>query len=151
MSMTDYPAALAEVLADFAFVTSRAERAELLIDWADRFKPVPSWVAVPPYPEERRVPYCESEAFVWACPREDGTLQFYFAVENPQGLSAMALAAILDATLSGAPVEQVAAVSPDIVLRLFGNDISMGKGQGLMGMVSMVQAAARAFLREKAG
>ncbi len=103
MSMTDYPAALAEVLTDFAFVTSRAERAELLIDWADRFKPVPSWVAVPPYPEERRVPYCESEAFVWACPREDGTLQFYFAVENPQGLSAMALAAILDATLSGAP------------------------------------------------
>jgi cysteine desulfuration protein SufE len=113
----------------------------LLIGWADRFETVPSEIAVPPYPEERRVPFCESEAFVWACPRQDGTLQFYFAVENPQGLSAMALAAILGTTLSGAPVEQVVAVSPDIVLRIFGNDISMGKGQGLMGMVSLVQAA----------
>lgn len=148
--MASYPSALSEILADFAFITSRSERAELLIDWADRFKSVPEEIAVPPYPEERRVPFCESEAFVWAVPRADGTLQFYFAVENPQGLSAMALAAILDATLSGAPVEEVVAVSPDIVLRIFGNDISMGKGQGLMGMVSMVQTAARAYLRERA-
>lgn len=146
--MADYPAALADVLADFAFVSTRSERVELLIDWADRFQAVPSEIATPPYPEERRVPFCESEAFVWACPRQDGTLQFYFAVENPQGLSAMALAAILSATLSGAPVEQVAAVSPDIVLHIFGNDISMGKGQGLMGMVSMVRAAAKAHLGE---
>jgi cysteine desulfuration protein SufE len=147
--MSEYPAALDEVLADFAFVTTRSERAELLIGWADRFETVPSEIAVPPYPEERRVPFCESEAFVWAYPRQDGTLQFYFAVENPQGLSAMALAAILGTTLSGAPVEQVVAVSPDIVLRIFGNDISMGKGQGLMGMVSLVQAAAKEYLREK--
>ncbi|MGQ9848536.1 MAG: SufE family protein [Aggregatilineaceae bacterium] len=148
--MSDYPSALSEILADFAFVTSRSERAELLIDWADRFKSVPEEIASPPYPEAHRVPFCESEAFVWACPNSDGTLQFYFAVENPQGLSAMALAAILDVGLSGAPVEQVATVSPDIVLQLFGHDISMGKGQGLMGMVSMVQAAAKAHLREKA-
>lgn len=142
--MADYPGKLSEVLADFAFVTSRSERAELLVDWADHFTPVPADIATPPYPADRRVPFCESDAYVWAIPGADGTLRLHFAVENPQGLSAMALAAILTETLSGLPAAQIAAVTPDIVLKLFGNDISMGKGQGLMGMVAMVQAAAKA-------
>lgn len=141
--MPDIPARLQELLADFSFVTSRSERAELLIELADRFELVPPQIAVPPYPEEHRVKYCESEAYVWAKDQPDGTLKFHFAVENPQGLSAMAMAVILDETLSGAPLEQVARVTPDIVLRIFGNDISMGKGQGLMGMVSAVQAEAK--------
>lgn len=145
--MPDYPEKLTEVLEDFAFVTDRSERAELLIDWADRFVPVPERIATRPYAEACRVPFCESEAYVWAEDRPDGTLKFHFAVENPQGLSAMALAVILDESLSGAPVEQVAQVSPDIVLRIFGSDISMGKGQGLMAMVSAVQNAARQRLK----
>ncbi len=41
------------------------------------------------------------------------------------------LAAILEATLSGSPAEQIATLSTDIVLKIFGRDISMGKGQGL--------------------
>jgi cysteine desulfuration protein SufE len=141
------PERLNDVLADFAFVTSRSERAELLIDWAGRFETVPGRIAAPPYPEEHRVKYCESEAYVWEEEQPDGALKFYFAVENPQGLSAMALAVILDETLSGAPVEQVAEVSPDIVLHIFGKDISMGKGQGLMGMVAAVQGAAKRHMR----
>ena len=141
--MPDYPEKLKEILADFAFVTTRSERADLLIDWADHFQKVPAGVAMPPYPEDHRVPFCESEAYLWAEEQTDNTLKFHFAVENPQGLSGMALAAILDAALSGAPVDQVAQVSPDIVLEIFGNDISMGKGQGLMSMVSMVRATAR--------
>lgn len=141
--MTDFPERLRDVLADFSFVTTRNERIELLMDWADRFEPVPERIAAPPYPEEHRVQYCESEAYVWAEPGADDALQFYFAVENPQGLSAMAMAAILNDTLSGAPSEQVAQVTPDIVLEIFGKDISMGKGQGLMGMVAAVQAAAK--------
>jgi cysteine desulfuration protein SufE len=141
--MPEIPERLKELLADFSFVTSRSERAELLIELADRFEPVPSRIAVPPYPEDHRVQYCESEAYVWAEDQPGDSLKFYFAVENPQGLSAMAMAVILDETLSGAPVEQVAQVAPEIVLKIFGNDISMGKGQGLMGMVSVVQAEAR--------
>ena len=144
--MSELPHALQEILADFAFVTTRSERAELLIDWADRFKAVPAAMAAPPYPESHRVPFCESEAFVWLEDGEDGGVRLYFAVENPQGLSAMALAAILDSALSGQPAEVVAAVTPDIVLELFGKDISMGKGQGLMGMVAMVKALAQARL-----
>jgi cysteine desulfuration protein SufE len=107
-----------------------------------RFRPVPERIAARPFSEDHRVPACDSEAFVWAEDLEDGTLRFHFAVENPQGISAMALAVILDETLSGQLPSRVAAVSPDIVYRIFGQELSMGKSLGLMGMVSMVHALA---------
>lgn len=144
--MPDYPERLDEMLQDFSFVTDRNDRAELLIELADRFQKVPERIAVPPYPENHRVQFCESEAYVWTEEQPDDTLKFHFAVENPQGVSAKAMAVILDETLSGAPLEQVAQVSPDIVLQIFGKEISMGKGQGLMGMVRAVQNAAKAHL-----
>ena len=140
---TGYPSALAEVLEDFGWVSDRRERTEMLIQYADQFKKVPDTIASPPYEEAHRVPACESEAYVWAEDRPDGTLQYYFAVENPQGLSAMAMAAILDKTLSGQPPDSIANVSPEIVFDIFGKEISMGKGQGLTSMVGMVQAIAR--------
>jgi cysteine desulfuration protein SufE len=126
-------------------MTDRTERQEYLIEIADRFPDVrvsPD-IANKPYPEEHRVPACESEAFVWAEEQPDGTLKYYFDVLNPQGLSAMAMSVILDETLSGQPLEQVAAVDPSIVFTLFGREISMGKGQGLMGIVQMVKNEAR--------
>lgn len=143
--MTEIPLKLANVLADFELITDRNERADYLIDIADRFKnvKVPPEIATPPYDEARRVPACESEAFVWPVEQQDDTLRFYFDVLNPQGLSAMAMAVILDETCSGAPLAQVAAVQPDIVFKLFGKEISMGKGQGLMGIVGMVQYEAK--------
>jgi cysteine desulfuration protein SufE len=49
----------------------------------------------------------------------------------------------LDETCSGQPLEQVAGISTDIVFNLFGKEISMGKGQGLMGIVNMVQYEAK--------
>lgn len=139
------PAKLAELLEDFSFISDRNERAAWLIDAADRFDEVrvPPEVAAPPYDEAHRVPACESDAFVWALPQESGTLQYRFDVLNPQGLSAMALAVILADCCSGAPREQVAAIPQDIVLTIFGREVSMGKGQGLMGLVSMVTYAAR--------
>jgi cysteine desulfuration protein SufE len=141
--MMNYPEKLTELVADFEKIADRTERTELLIYYSDQFHSAPQDIAQRPYPEAHRVPACESEAYVWAKPRPDGTLKFYFAVENPQGLSAKALAYILDETLSGAPLMQVEAVSPDIVFTLFGNDLSMGKGAGLTGMVSMVKNLAR--------
>jgi cysteine desulfuration protein SufE len=74
----------------------------------------------------------------------DGTLDLYFAVENPSGVSARALAAILQKTLSGLPASDVAAVDASIVERIFRQNISMGKGLGLMSMVQAVQALAKA-------
>jgi cysteine desulfuration protein SufE len=144
--MTDhdaYPAPLAEILDDFDWITDRRERSEMLIHYADQFEPVPARIAARPFDEDHRVPACESEAFVWVEQRPDGTLGLHFAVENPQGISAKAMAAILDMGLSGQPPEAVATVSPEIVFELFGNELSMGKGQGLTSMVAMVQAMAK--------
>ncbi|MCA9888936.1 MAG: SufE family protein [Anaerolineae bacterium] len=143
--MSDIPAKLQESIEDFSFITTRTERQEYLIQLAGSFDDVkvPERIATTPYDENHRVPACESDAFVWAEENEDGTLKFWFDVLNPQGLSAMAMAVILDQSLSGAPIEQVANVQSDIVLDFFGKSISMGKGQGLMGIVNMVVAEAK--------
>lgn len=145
--MADYPPILQEYLDDFAFVTSREERVDFLISIADEFQPVPASVASKPYDEAQRVIGCESEAFVWALERDDGTLDFYFDVLNPQGLSAMAMSAILDRSCSGAPLDQVAAINGEVVFTFFGKDISMGKGRGLTELVNAVVYQARQRLK----
>jgi sulfur transfer protein SufE len=147
--MAEYPAKLKEALEDFSFITTRAERQDYLIQIADRFdevKVTPD-VATKPYDEAHRVPACESEAFVWATENPDGTLHYQFDVLNPQGLSAMAMATILGETCSSAPLEQVATLTESIVFDFFGKDISMGKGQGLMGIVRTVAFEAQRRLR----
>lgn len=148
--MAQIPDKLAELIEDFSSITDRSERAEYLIEIADRFPDVkvPPEIAEPPYDDRCRVPACESEAFVWAQEQPDGTLKYYFDVLNPQGLSAKAMSVIMDETCSGQPLERVAAVQPDIVLQIFGREISMGKGQGLMGIVTMVQGEAKKRLQQ---
>lgn len=141
--MPEIPEKLAQTLDSLSLVADRNERIQLLIDVAGKFKEVPPQVAARPFPEENRVPACESEAFVWGERRPDGSLDFHFAVENPQGISAKAMAVILKDSLSGQPLEQVAAVPQDIVYQVFGNELSMGKSMGLMGMVTMVKTLAR--------
>lgn len=143
--MTTIPAKLAETIEDFSFITTRLERQEYLIQLADRFDEVkvPDTVATRPYDENHRVPACESDAFVWAVPNDDGTLKYHFDVLNPQGLSAMAMCVILEEACSGAPLDQVTSISSEIVFDFFGKSISMGKGQGLMGITNMVVAFAK--------
>jgi cysteine desulfuration protein SufE len=123
-----------------------ADRTNLLLSYADQFKDVPSEIARRPFPKSHQVPQCESDAYVWAMKKPDGTLQLYFAVENPSGVSAKALAAILDKTLSGLPASEIASVNCDIVEKIFRQNISMGKGMGLMAMVQAVAALARAAM-----
>jgi len=142
------PAPLADVLAEFESV-DRGLRAEMLIEYADRFEEVPAAVASRPFPERSRAPRCESEAYVFASDQPDGTLKLWFAVENPQGLSAKAWAVVLDQALSGQPLEQVVRVPQDVVFRIFGRDLSMGKGQGLIGMLEVVQHEARTRLENR--
>jgi sulfur transfer protein SufE len=142
------PGRLRDLLDTFALVNDPVDRANLLISFADRFTPVPPEVATPPYPKDHLVPYCESEAYVWLVRRDDGTATLHFAVENPSGISAKALAAILASTLSGSTPEVIAQVSPDIVEQIFRQNISMGKGMGLMAMVQAVQALARRARRQ---
>lgn len=143
--MAEIPAKLKETIEDFSFVTSRQERQQYLIQLADEFKDVkvPESVAQKPYNESHRVKECESDAYVWWVDNEDGTLQFYFDVLNPQGLSAMAMSVILGQSCSGAPLEQITEINSEIVFEFFGKNISMGKGGGLIGIVNTIKAAAR--------
>ena len=120
-----------------------ADRTDLLLSYADQFKDVPPEIATRPFAESHHIPQCESDAYVWALKRPDDTLKLYFAVENPSGVSARALAAILDTTLSGLPASEIASVNCDIVEQIFRQNISMGKGMGLMAMVQAVQALAK--------
>jgi cysteine desulfuration protein SufE len=139
---------MVEVLDALRMVENEDERSAMLIDFAGRFKEVPREVATRPFSEARRVKYCESEAYVWEVEKPDGTLQFYFAVENPSGISAKALAYLLDKGLSGQPLAEVVSISADIVKKIFRENISMGKGMGLMSMVETVRSLAELRLRQ---
>jgi cysteine desulfuration protein SufE len=140
---------LADLLAYLRQIDDRVERIELLIDIADRYRGVPEAVAKRPYPSDRLVPACESEAYFWAEDLEGpgGRFRIHFAVENPQGISARAMAVILDENLSGRPLTELAGLSGDLPLEIFGRELSLGKNMGLTGMVGMVRAAARARMR----
>ena len=138
------PPKLQALLEMFDMFPDVADRTAMLLSYADQFREVPADVATRPFSPRHQVPQCESDAYVWGVKAPDNTLQLYFAVENPSGVSAKALAAILDKTLSGAPAREIAAVGPEIVERIFRQNISMGKGMGLMSMVQAVQALAKA-------
>ena len=143
MEQTRIPEKLEQLIETFEMFDP-ADRTSMLLSYADQFKEVPPAVATRPFPESHHVPQCESDAYIWAVKRPDGNLHLYFAVENPSGVSAKALATILDKTLSGLPPAQIANVNCDIVERIFRQNISMGKGMGLMSMVQAMQALARA-------
>ncbi|HEV8577789.1 MAG TPA: SufE family protein [Thermoanaerobaculia bacterium] len=145
------PEKLNQTLETLELVPDRNERIQLLIDIAGRFEEVPPRIARRPFPPDHLVPACESQAYVFGEERPNGTLDFHFAVENPQGISAKAMAVILDETLSGAPPEQVAEVPQDIVYRVFGRELSMGKSMGLMSMVAMVANMAKKHAESRAG
>ena len=137
---------LTRLLDHLRLVEDRAERIELLIEIADRYRGVPERVARRPYPRERLVPACESEAYFWAEELDGpgGPFRIHFAVENPQGVSARAMAVILDENLSGRPLAELAGLGGDLPLEIFGRELSLGKNMGLTGMVEMVRSVARA-------
>ena len=139
------PRRLSEFLADFDALPDRAERIEALIGISKRYRPVAADIASPPYADANKVPACESQAYVWSLPDASGNLGLHFAVLNPQGISAMALAVILEENVSGAPAAEMAQIPSDIVYRIFGQELSMGKSMGLMAMVSMVRSAGERF------
>jgi cysteine desulfuration protein SufE len=148
MKTMEIPQKMAELLDTLGMVDNEDERSAMLIDFAGRFKEVPREIASRPFSEDRKVKYCESEAYVWDVEKPDGTLQFYFAVENPSGISAKALAYLLNKGLSGQPLEEVASISPDIVRKIFRENISMGKGMGLMSMVDTVRLLAALRIKQ---
>ena len=140
------PQKLSEVLELFDSMTSPEERVPLLLDYAEQFREVPPSISTRPFPDDHLVKFCESEAYVWVIPH-DGRLTLHFAIGNPSGVSAKALAAILEKTLSGATPEEIASIPDDIVSRVFRQNISMGKGMGLMSIVQTVKALASHYAK----
>jgi cysteine desulfuration protein SufE len=134
------PPKLEQLLDDLSLFTDRQEKFQVLIEFADRFQEVSESIAKRPFSEQNHVQRCDSEAYVWATANDDGTFKYHFAVENPQGISAKAVAVMLDDSLSGEDPELILQVPPDIVYRIFGKELSMGKGQGLMGMIELLKA-----------
>jgi cysteine desulfuration protein SufE len=144
--MDEYPAKLNEIVEALSLISDQQERRDILIDYAERYKEVPPEIAMRPFSEENKVPFCESGVYVWTIRQAEGTLKFYFAVENPQGISARAMSAILDATLSGERPESIIKVNEDLVYKIFGQSLSMGKNMGLTGIVQRVIRDSRKFL-----
>lgn len=133
------PAKLQEYLDDLAMFSDRQDHIEYLIALADEYKRPDSVTFV--RTEEKKVPGCESEVFIDSV-EFGSSIHYRFAVDNPQGVSAMAMAVILQNSLSGAPKEEIAAVPEDIVFQIFGNELSMGKNLGLTNMVRIVKRLA---------
>lgn len=147
--MSDYPKKLENVVETLSLLSDQQERRDILIDYAEKFKEVPSEISSRPFPEDNKVPFCESGAYVWTLPQEDGTLKLFFAVENPQGISARALCAILASTLSGEKVENIIKIDEDLVYKIFGESLSMGKNMGLTGIIQRIVRDAKKYLGNK--
>src|SRR4051812_29048444 len=98
-------ARLYSAIEDLSLLADRQERIDYLISLAEEFQN-----ADVPRTAETRVPGCESEVYISATPAGEG-FKFNIAVDNPHGVSAKALAALLDQTFSGAPPRQVAELS----------------------------------------
>ena len=150
----NYPEALRDVL--LTFQDNPNDRNAMLIEYSDQFAGVPERIAQKPYPEEHRVPHCESESYVFAEPlpaTADGNIpiKFYYAVENPFGVSARALSTVLNSTIDGLPASEIARMPiEEIVPTLFGKNVSMGKGQGLLGIVAITKAYAQRYAKQRA-
>lgn len=132
-----YPPAIQQFV-DSIGLLDRPERIQALIDLGKSFKRP---ARPQPYPEDNRVPGCESEVFTW-CTLQNGRLKIEVAVENPQGLSAMALASLLEEGLEGQPPSAADSLDDDLVYALFGRELSMGKAMGLANTVRQIRAQA---------
>ena len=137
-------AKLQDHLDTLALFPDRQDRIEALLALADEYKPHgPEEV---PRTQECKVPGCESEVFVNTVKLPTGGLKFMYAVDNPQGISAMVMARILEDSLTGASKEEIASVSEDIVFEIFGKELSMGKNLGLTNMIRISKMYAQGQL-----
>lgn len=142
-----YPPLVQEFVDLVALSGDRTERIQTLISLSDRYDgAAASGVS---RDAERRVPGCESEVYLDSAPKGDG-IDLLYAVDNPQGVSAMALAVVLREGLAGRPLQEVLQVSENLPFDLFGAELSMGKSTGLTNMVRMAKALAQRELAIRA-
>lgn len=138
-----YPKQLQKLIDYLDRMSSPQDRTQMLISYARKFKEVDESIATRPFDKSHRVEHCESEGYVWVLDDGDGNAKLGFAVENPQGISAKAFCAILQKTCDGEPLENLLALDEELVYKIFGKQLSMGKNMGLMGIVNMVRQQAK--------
>ena len=139
------------MLDTFAMFADPADRTNLLLGYADQFKEVPREVAARPFGRDHLVPHCESEAYVWALKQPDGTHEALLRGREPVGRVGQGAGGHPPPDRSpGSRPPRSPPITPDIVEQIFRQNISMGKGLGLMSMVQAVQALARAASQDNA-
>ncbi|MCC5925624.1 MAG: SufE family protein [Bacteroidetes bacterium] len=141
-----YPENLQRVVDYFARITDNQTRIQTLISYSKRFVEVTEDVAVRPFDQRHRVPECESDVYVWAIVDDNQNVTIHTAVENPEGLSAKAFAAVLQKGLKDATVDDIEKLDTELVYSIFGKQLSMGKNMGLTGMIQMIKAQTRQHL-----
>jgi cysteine desulfuration protein SufE len=148
--MSEYPDKLQSIIDELALIEDSQDKMEFLIDYADKFEEVPERIARRPFPAETKVPFCESEAYVFAVRNDDGTIKYYYAVDNPNGVSAKALAQIFSITLNDSKPEDIEKIPLDVIYKIFGQSLSMGKNMGLTGILQMMKRDAKKFMSNEA-
>ena len=127
----------------------RNERSEMLIYWAEKFKEVPKHIATRPFDEKHKVPSCESQTYVFYQETSAGLLDFYFAVENPQGISAKAVCALMQETVSSAPFSEILELDPELIFTLFDkNRLGMARSMGLRSIIKMIKSITDAYVHK---
>ena len=148
--MNGYPEKLQSLIDELALIEDPQNRMEFLIDYADKFEEVPENIARRPFPSETKVPFCESEAYVFAVQNDDGTIKYYYAVDNPNGVSAKALAQIFSSTVNNLKPQDIEKIPLDVIYKIFGQSLSMGKNMGLTGILQMMKRDAEKFMSKEA-
>jgi cysteine desulfuration protein SufE len=139
-----YPQRLRKLLESWQQLSDQNQRIEALVAYAQRYPSLESQSGESLPDAQHLVPGCESQVYVWSEPSQGNRRRLRFRVDNPSGISSMALAVLLDETLSEEDPEAVQSVDEGFVYDLFGRELSMGKG---MGLVNMVRMAKRELLR----
>lgn len=114
MSTDSLPAALAEIVDDFASAPPR-DRLEMLLEYANALPPLPDRLREHPERLEP-VPECQSPLFV-TTELDDGLVRIY-ADAPPESPTTRGFAGIMHAGLDGLPPADVLAVPGDITARL---------------------------------
>lgn len=143
--MNEYPQKLKDI-AETLLSLPEQDRIEMLIDFASKYKVVPEEIAAPPYPEDHKALMCESNAYVWSTLDPSNKINFHFAVENPQGLSARAFVVILQLTLNGEPPALIRNIPDDIITKIFSESLSMRKNMGLTSILQKVREEAKKYI-----
>jgi cysteine desulfuration protein SufE len=133
------PAALAEVVSDFADVTGQ-DKLQLLLEFANELPPLPSDLeeaAMEPVPE------CQSPLFLHVDAADRNHVRLYFSAPA-EAPTTRGFAAILAAGLDGLPADEILAVPDDFYSELgLGTLISPLRLRGMSAMLARIKRRLR--------